>query len=68
VAKCGVVHISTGDLLRAEVAAASPSGLKAKEFMDRGDLVPDEARTPVALRCAARTLTLQRVCATAPRW
>ena len=43
-AKYDVVHISTGDLLRAEVAAKSEAGLKAQEFMDRGDLVPDEAR------------------------
>ena len=41
-AKYDVVHISTGDLLRAEVAAKSEAGLKAQEFMDRGDLVPDE--------------------------
>ena len=36
-----VPHISTGDLLRAEVAACSPLGLQAKEVMARGDLVSD---------------------------
>ena len=36
-----VPHISTGDLLRAEVAAASPLGLQAKEVMARGELVSD---------------------------
>ena len=38
----GVPHISTGDLLRAEVAAGTPLGLQAKEVMARGDLVSDE--------------------------
>lgn len=36
-----VPHISTGDLLRAEVAAASPLGLEAREVMARGELVSD---------------------------
>ena len=37
----GMKHISTGDILRAEVAAGSELGLLAKGFMDRGDYVPD---------------------------
>lgn len=35
-------HISTGDMLRGEVAAGSDLGLAAKRYMDAGDLVPDE--------------------------
>eukprot|EP00884_Botryococcus_braunii_P019396 jgi/Botrbrau1/613/Bobra.0161s0009.1 len=42
VEKYGLVHISVGDLLRAEVAAGTPGGLKAKSFMDAGKLVPNE--------------------------
>jgi len=38
----GIPQISTGDILRANVAAGTPLGVKAKAVMDRGDLVPDE--------------------------
>jgi adenylate kinase len=38
----GVPHIATGDIFRANVADATPLGQKAREYMDRGDLVPDE--------------------------
>jgi adenylate kinase len=37
-----LAHISTGDMLRQEVAAKSPLGVKAKGFMDAGKLVPDD--------------------------
>ncbi|CAD6246370.1 unnamed protein product [Miscanthus lutarioriparius] len=40
--KFGLVHISAGDLLRAEIAAGSDNGKQAKEFMEKGQLVPDE--------------------------
>jgi adenylate kinase len=38
----GIVQLSTGDMLRSAVAAGTPVGLKAKEIMARGELVPDE--------------------------
>ena len=37
----GFIHISTGDLLREAVKKGTPLGKKAKEYMDRGELVPD---------------------------
>lgn len=38
----GVAHISTGDLLRAAVKAGTKLGVKAKSYMDNGQLVPDK--------------------------
>jgi adenylate kinase family enzyme len=38
----GVPQVSTGDILRAAVAAGTPLGKEAKAYMDRGALVPDE--------------------------
>ena len=37
----GIPHISTGDILRAAVKNQTPLGVKAKSYMDAGDLVPD---------------------------
>ena len=42
VTKYGIVQLSTGDMLRAAVAAGTPVGLKAKDIMEKGQLVPDE--------------------------
>ena len=36
-----IAHISTGDMLRDRIAAGTPTGLKAKPFVESGDLVPD---------------------------
>lgn len=41
IAKYGLKHLSTGDLLRSEIAAQTPLGLEAKSLMDKGQLVPD---------------------------
>jgi adenylate kinase len=40
--KYGIVPLSTGDMLRAAVKAGTPVGLKARDIMARGELVPDE--------------------------
>src|SRR5688572_32189280 len=38
----GLVHLSTGDLLRREIAEKTPLGQEASRFMEKGQLVPDE--------------------------
>ena len=40
--KYNLIHLSTGDILRGEIAAGTKLGLEAKSLMNRGDLVPDE--------------------------
>ncbi len=40
--RLGVPHVSSGDLFRDAVRRGTPLGMKAQEFMARGDLVPDE--------------------------
>jgi len=42
IAKYALVHLSTGDILRAEITAGTALGLEAKKLMDQGLLVPDE--------------------------
>jgi adenylate kinase len=42
IAKYGLRHLSTGDLLRSEIANQTPLGIEARNFMDKGQLVPDE--------------------------
>ena len=48
VTQLGIPQISTGDMLRAAVAADTPVGRQARQVMDRGDLVSDEIVTAVA--------------------
>lgn len=51
----GVPHLAMGDILRRHVADGTRLGRKAKEYMDRGDLVPDEVViTVVASRIAGK--------------
>lgn len=40
--KTGLIHLSTGDILREEVARSTALGQAAKGWMDKGDLVPDD--------------------------
>ncbi len=42
IVKYGLVHLSTGDILRREIAAGTALGIEAKSIMDKGELVPDE--------------------------
>jgi adenylate kinase len=48
VGELGIPQISTGDMLRAAVAAGSEIGRRAKSFIDRGELVPDQVVIGVA--------------------
>jgi adenylate kinase len=53
----GLAHIAAGDLLRAEVEAATPIGKEAADYLDRGELVPDQLvidlLMPVVIEAAA---------------
>lgn len=68
-----VVHLSTGDMLRASIQAGAPLGMKAKAFMDAGELVPDELIIDVILErlqqsdCAKRGWLLDGFPRTAPQ-
>ena len=50
----GIPHISTGEILRAEVTSASELGATAKKYMDKGDLVPDDLVVAMVARRLAR--------------
>ena len=55
-----LVHISVGDLLRAEVAAGTPAGRRAQSFMDSGNLVPNEVIPSKGLQHWGPTTALSR--------
>ncbi|MCQ4574943.1 MAG: adenylate kinase [Candidatus Brocadiales bacterium] len=47
-------HVSTGDLLREALQAGTATGLKAKEYMEKGLLVPDEVVVDIVADCMAK--------------
>ncbi len=47
--KMGIFHLASGDLFREEIGKKTNLGLKAKAFMDRGELVPDEVTISMVL-------------------
>lgn len=46
--KCGIPHISTGDIFRENISKGTELGKKAKAYMDKGELVPDELVCDIA--------------------
>jgi adenylate kinase len=59
-AEWGCVHLSTGDMLRAAVAAGSALGLEAKGFMDSGKLVPDSLMIGIIIARLAEADCVER--------
>jgi len=51
VAKYDLIHLSTGNLLRGEIACKTPLGIEAQNFMDKGQLVPDEVVIGIIGNC-----------------
>lgn len=51
VEKYDLVHLSTGDLLRVEIAKKSPLGIEAKKLIEKGQLVPDEMVVGIIDNC-----------------
>ena len=47
--KYGIPHVSTGDIFRANIKNGTELGMKAKSFMDKGELVPDELTVSMLL-------------------
>lgn len=66
--KYDFLHISTGDLLRQEVALETPMGLRAKAIMNRGDLVGDDIVVALLTRALANRSTLPNPEAAVDPW
>ena len=60
--KYGIPHISSGDIVRAEMAAGTPFGLKVKEMMNAGQLLPDTPEFMGLLFDAVKTRLSQEDC------
>ena len=52
--RLGLPHVASGDLFRYNLKNKTPLGLKAKSYMDRGDLVPDDITIAMVLERLAR--------------
>lgn len=52
--RMAIPHISTGDMFRAAIQQGTPTGLEAKSYMDRGELVPDEVTTRIVAERIAK--------------
>ncbi len=59
--KLGIFHLASGDLFRDEIGEKTELGLKAKAFMDRGELVPDEVTISMVLNCISNMADTQGV-------
>ena len=66
--KFDFLHISTGDLLRQEVAMQTPMGLRAKAIMNRGDLVGDDIVVALLDRALRQRSTLPNPDAAVDPW
>jgi adenylate kinase family enzyme len=62
----GVVHISTGDLLRSEISKGSEIGIEAKKWIDQGQLVPDEVIINMVRERLSQTDCKNKGCVNAP--
>jgi adenylate kinase len=55
--RCGLEHIAAGDLLRAEVGAGTPIGKTVADYLDRGELVPDDVIIGLLMPVVAEAVT-----------